>query len=152
MRSQQQAERAEQQRIKNLVLNYDLRDDDSTDGDTAFSYLLQPNTNRSSFNSKSDPHNNPVRHLNDVGTSRNVSLSPSSQSASTVTDYDKTVERQQHANPTENAALESQHPYSQPRIDKAGNARNNQRARKLQLSDVDWYGNDPFSLPPEPAG
>lgn len=66
MRSKQQAEKEEQQRIKNLVLNYDLRDEAETDG------------------------------------------------------------------------LEKQNPYSQPRIDKAGNNRSNQRARKLQLSDVDW--------------
>lgn len=30
-------------------------------------------------------------------------------------------------------------PYAQPRVDKAGNNRSNQRARKLQLSDVNWY-------------
>lgn len=45
MRTQQQAERAEQQRIKNLVLNYDLRnDDDANDG--GFANLLQLNMNR----------------------------------------------------------------------------------------------------------
>lgn len=67
MRTQQEAERAEQQRIKNLVLNYDLRDDNETDG------------------------------------------------------------------------LDKQHnPYNVPRIDKASNNRSTQRARKLQLSDVDW--------------
>lgn len=32
MRSQQQAEREEQQRIKNLVLNYDLRENDGEEG------------------------------------------------------------------------------------------------------------------------
>lgn len=32
MRNQQAAEREEQQRIKNLVLNYDLREDDQHDG------------------------------------------------------------------------------------------------------------------------
>lgn len=32
MRNQQQAEREEQQRIKNLVLNYDLRENDEQDG------------------------------------------------------------------------------------------------------------------------
>jgi len=31
-------------------------------------------------------------------------------------------------------------PYAQPRLDKAGQNRSNQRARKLQLSDVNWYG------------
>ncbi|PVI01848.1 nonsense-mediated mRNA decay factor [Periconia macrospinosa] len=69
MRNKQQAEREEQQRIKNLVLNYDLRDDDSEG-------------------------------------------------------LDKTHNL-----------------YAQPRLDKAGNNRSNQRARKLQLSDVNWYGN-----------
>lgn len=67
MRSKQQAEKEEQQRIKNLVLNYDLRDDNETEG------------------------------------------------------LDKT-----------------HNPYAQPRLDKAGNNRSHQRARKLQLSDVNW--------------
>lgn len=31
-------------------------------------------------------------------------------------------------------------PYAQPRLDKAGHNSRNQRARKLQLSDVNWYG------------
>ncbi|KAF1968136.1 ARM repeat-containing protein [Bimuria novae-zelandiae CBS 107.79] len=66
MRNKQQAEREEQQRIKNLVLNYDLRDDDAEGLDKT--------------------HN----------------------------------------------------PYSQPRLDKAGANRSNQRSRKLQLSDVNW--------------
>jgi regulator of nonsense transcripts 2 len=33
MKSRQQAQREEQQRIKNLVLNYDLRDSEDQDGD-----------------------------------------------------------------------------------------------------------------------
>jgi len=32
MKNQQQAEREEQQRIKNLVLNYDLRESEDQDG------------------------------------------------------------------------------------------------------------------------
>lgn len=95
MRNKQQAEREEQQRIKNLVLNYDLRDDDA-DGDTPFHYTLQPNTNR------------------------------------------KRTETSEGLDKTHN-------PYAQPRLDKAGNNRSNQRARKLQLSDVNWYGNPPSS-------
>ncbi|KAF2154150.1 nonsense-mediated mRNA decay factor [Myriangium duriaei CBS 260.36] len=65
MRSQQQAERAEQQRIKSLVLNYDLNSEDAS-----------------------------------------------------------------------HDALETSYP--QQRFDKAGTSRGTQRARKLQLSDVDW--------------
>ncbi|EME47596.1 hypothetical protein DOTSEDRAFT_69517 [Dothistroma septosporum NZE10] len=64
MRSQQQAEKAEQQRIKNLVLNYDLNDDQA-DGS-----------------------------------------------------YDSL--------------------HGVPRFDKSGNTRSKQRARKLQLGDIDW--------------
>ncbi|KAF2476168.1 ARM repeat-containing protein [Lindgomyces ingoldianus] len=90
MRSKQQAEREEQQRIKNLVLNYDLRDDNDTDGDSPFHFSLQPNFNR------------------------------------------KRTETGQGLDKTHN-------PYAQPRLDKAGNNRSNQRARKLQLSDVNWY-------------
>jgi regulator of nonsense transcripts 2 len=92
MRSHQQAEREEQQRIKNLVLKYDLRDEQDPDGDSHFHNTLQPNTNRS--NTKS-PQGIDKQHLG---------VSP-----------------------------------TQRGLDKAGNNRSNQRARKLQLSDVDWY-------------
>lgn len=98
MRTQQQAEKEEQQRIKNLVLNYDLRDEAEADGDPNFHYILQPNFNR------------PVNKQ-------------------TVTET------------TAPQGIDKTHsPYIQPRIDKAGNNRSHQRARKLQLSDVDWYG------------
>lgn len=44
MKTQQQAEKEEQQRIKNLVLNYDLRESEEPDGDTTTNPLL-PNAN-----------------------------------------------------------------------------------------------------------
>jgi hypothetical protein len=44
MKSQQAAEREEQQRIKNLVLNYDLNDGEDQDGDFILEPLL-PNPN-----------------------------------------------------------------------------------------------------------
>ena len=51
MRHQQQAEKEEQQRIKNLVLNLDLRDEnDGPDGGDPLSYPLQPNLNKASRN------------------------------------------------------------------------------------------------------
>jgi regulator of nonsense transcripts 2 len=92
MRSKQQAEKEERQRIKNVVLNYDHnREDNDTDGDSPL-YHLQPNQNR------------------------------------------KHTETHQGLERTHN-------PYGQPRLDKAGNNRSNQRSRKLQLSDVNWYDN-----------
>ncbi|KAF3055689.1 Regulator of nonsense transcripts 2 [Daldinia childiae] len=69
MKTQQQAEREEQQRIKNLVLNYDLRENEDPDG---------------------------------------------------------------HDKPSS---------YYTGRSDKSGRDRGGQRVRRLQLSDVDWYGN-----------
>lgn len=44
MKTQQQAEREEQQRIKNLVLNYDLRESEDPDGDTHLTPIT-PNAN-----------------------------------------------------------------------------------------------------------
>ncbi|KAI1821513.1 MIF4G domain-containing protein [Xylaria intraflava] len=44
MKNQQQAEREEQQRIKDLVLNYDLRENEELDGDTLLT-ALKPNPN-----------------------------------------------------------------------------------------------------------
>ncbi|KAI1338529.1 MIF4G domain-containing protein [Xylariaceae sp. FL0016] len=44
MKNQQQAEREEQQRIKNLVLNYDLRENEEADGDNPI-LAISPNRN-----------------------------------------------------------------------------------------------------------
>ncbi|KAF2004792.1 ARM repeat-containing protein [Amniculicola lignicola CBS 123094] len=103
MRSKQQAEKEEQQRIKNLVLNYDLRDDADADGESNFFY---------------DPlHLHPERP-------RPANVSKSSIST-TNTESNKGIDK-------------THNPYAQPRLDKGGNNRSHQRARKLQLSDVDW--------------
>ncbi|CAG8949579.1 hypothetical protein HYFRA_00007812 [Hymenoscyphus fraxineus] len=85
MKTQQAAEREEQQRIKNLVLNYDLRDGEEQDGEDTQAPIL-PNQNI---------HNNSG---NEKATAANFA-----------------------------------------RPDKSSNNRSGQRARKLQLSDVDWY-------------
>lgn len=44
MKSQKEAERAEQQRIKNLVLNYDLQESssDQTGTETTFTSIISP--------------------------------------------------------------------------------------------------------------
>ncbi|KAI9816324.1 MAG: hypothetical protein M1826_001859 [Phylliscum demangeonii] len=86
MKTQRQAEREEQQRIKDLVLNYDLRDDEH-DGD----------------------HHSLFGHRPNLITKRHEGADrPGSVLA---------------------------------RSDKAGSHRYNQRARKLQMNDMDWYGN-----------
>ncbi|KAJ2904368.1 Regulator of nonsense transcripts 2 [Zalerion maritima] len=86
MRNSQQAEREEQQRIKNLVLNYDMRENDDVDGDSTHT-LLDGNLNVYTC----------------AGNDR-----PSS--------------------------------FFHNRLERPSKDRGGQRVRKLQLSDVDWYG------------
>jgi regulator of nonsense transcripts 2 len=96
--------------VKNLILNYDLRDDNESDGESNFHTLLQSNHNRSILRPNQNRHNI----------------------------FSSNTEQQE--------GFDKQHnPYAHARIDKAGNSRSTQRARKLQLSDVDWYGKS-FSL------
>lgn len=90
MKSQQAAEREEQQRIKSLVLNYDLRDEEQ-DGDLTLPKIENTNI-----------------HKQDAG-------------------YDPKLTTA----------------FARP--DKSSNNRSGQRARKLQLSDVDWYDKCPQS-------
>ena len=100
MKSQQAAEREEQQRIKNLVLNYDLHDGEEQDGDLSLAPI----------------HPNPNIHTLNIG-------------------------------------LEKAAANTYFRLDKSGNNRSGQRARKLQLSDVDWYDpktNSSYSFKPTP--
>lgn len=62
MKTQQQAEREEQQRIKNLVLNYDLRESEDTDGDTAMTPLTR---NANIHNTmKAGPEKTTTYHIN----------------------------------------------------------------------------------------
>lgn len=88
MKTQQQAEREEQQRIKNLVLNYDLRENEDADGEPRLA-PLNINTNI---------------HKPCLGTDKSAS---------------------HYHNRLDNRSVKE---------------RGGQRVRKLQLSDVDWYG------------
>lgn len=87
MKHQQQAEKEEQQRIKNLVLNYDLRENEDQEGED--DHLLPVNPNIIIHRTSSPGHEKPTSY---------------------------------HHN----------RPDFKP-------GKNGQRARKLQLSDVDWY-------------
>lgn len=143
MRSQQEAERAEQQRIKSLVLNYDLTDDPHDGEDPGFHYVQSSNSNRTVL----------------VGKGRlNKSLQPSyhgQPQRSTVPERDRVYgtdtttesDTQCYDSFTDDSG-HIDHPHSQPRQDKSGNTRSKQRARKLQLGDIDWYGNRSDIVPP----
>jgi regulator of nonsense transcripts 2 len=134
MRHQQQAEKEEQQRIKNLVLNLDLRDEnEGPDGGDPLSYPLQPNLNKASRN---------------VCPARSSALSPSFPSSlSTSAAFHKRAPTgQNEAHSPKGTPLEKHapNPYLQPRgVDKAGKGRASQRGRQLQVSDLDWYSDSP---------
>ena len=94
MKSKQAAEREEQQRIKNLVLNYDLRDENDQHDGTSIDPLSDPS-------------------------------------------YCALLEKNPN---TKGLRLGHEHFNSSlTRSEKSG--RHAHRARRLNLSDVDWYGN-----------
>jgi regulator of nonsense transcripts 2 len=137
MRHQQQAEKEEQQRIKNLVLNLDLRDEnDGPDGGDPLSYPLQPNPNKASRNIlPARPSAVPPSYFSSASISSFAVSSSAAQFKSASASQNKAHSPQ--GPPLEKHAP---NPYLQPRgVDKAGKGRASQRGRQLQVSDLDWY-------------
>lgn len=132
MRTQQQAEKAEQQRIKNLVLNYDLTDDQPDGEPPAFHYIQSSN--------------NAVRLVGMGSLNKSLKKPGQSQHSTKKEDEGRTsphdsVQDEQLA-PSDSPADQTgsfETLHNGPRYDKAGNSRQKQRARKLQLGDIDWY-------------
>ena len=145
MRSQQEAERAEQQRIKSLVLNYDLTDDQHDGEEPAFHYVRSPTSKRTVLVGKGllnqkmhptilgQPQRSTSADENSYGSAENAIESDSTR-------RDSLTDETGHLG----------HPHTQPRPDKSGNSRSKQRARKLQLGDIDWYGDRSRSATPQP--
>ena len=61
MKSKQEAEREEQRRIKNLVLNYDLGDNETHDGTFALEPIYQRPVSKSSYAKGSTPRTRAFR-------------------------------------------------------------------------------------------
>jgi regulator of nonsense transcripts 2 len=173
MRTQQQAEREEQQRIKNLVLNYDLTDDQQDGEPPSFHYVRNSNKNSVRLVGKGK--------LNESLPTRNNRGSQSQQTtgprAADLPQYGGDKRRvssdsgyssppplplpafapPSFATPTTNRTIQhadrpegtfENHTQIQPsRLDKSGNTRSKQRSRKLQLGDIDWYGRHSASTP-----
>ena len=140
MRTQQQAERAEQQRIKDLVLNYDLMDDQHDGEEPAFHYVHSPNSRRVRLVGKGTLNRSlKTRGLTqqETGKDENIQTSSSPDSGYSSPPFvPSDAQNNMHADNGE----AFQDPHGQPRLDKSGNSRSKQRARKLQLGDIDWYG------------
>lgn len=122
MRTQREAERAEQQRIKKLVLSYndsrgstaDASDERPEDGtDPSFPYILQSNPN----------------HAHAATLQRRIKTVAKLDSSNTGVNANR-LEGSQRGFPTLAQANANAAPVQ--------GRRKGQQARKLQLSDVDW--------------
>jgi regulator of nonsense transcripts 2 len=56
-----------------------------------------------------------------------------------------------HTESSQGGLDKTPNPYAQPRLDKAGHNRSNQRARKLQLNDFNWYDSHSYHQRKESA-
>lgn len=135
MKSQKEAERAEQQRIKNLVLSYDpdsSADQTGTDNTIYFDYFSQKNPNL--------PHHN--------AGFPNLAPLEENMLAHNLSSEGLGGEKHNPSHHQHNASLHqssSANSANARPADKSGTNRSGHRARKLQLSDVDWYEHNPDS-------
>ena len=127
MKNQKEAERVEQQRIKNLVLNYDLQDSSTdqtgTGSNLYLNYFSQPNPNIPFHTSMITRTHNAL--------SEGLAGAPEKHGAS---------HHQHNASLHQSSSAALNNASLRPAADKSSANRSGQRARKLQLSDVDWYG------------
>ena len=121
MKNQQEVEREEQKRIKSHILNLDFHDAnaDGTPNNNLFDPFLSPNPN---LRVRSTPL---------------VPLDTNRVAHQIVLPGIAAPDRSQH-NPPLNR---SQSNNAAKAAEKSGTNRKGERARKLKLSDVDWYGN-----------
>jgi regulator of nonsense transcripts 2 len=141
MRHQQEAEKEEKKRLKNLVLNLDLRDDTDADGTASFSHLLRPNPNlkagRPRYSGRTDSLRDSL--LDSTLSEVNFPVHRSAIAMKSSTDF--SVEQKTHY-PIQGGSIDRNlpNPYFQPRTDRPAKKSTPQRGRQLQVSDLDWYG------------
>jgi regulator of nonsense transcripts 2 len=180
MRTQQQAEREEQQRIKNLVLNYDLTDDQQDGEEPSFHYIQTSSKNRTLLVGKGKLNESLPTRGNRGGQAQHQAASraahPPQQQPNAGGDKRRESQDSGYSSPParlpafaqpsfatpstnkpptqhadETEGTFENHPQIQPsRLDKSGNTRSKQRSRKLQLGDIDWYGRRSTTAPVPP--
>ena len=164
MRTQQEAERAEQQRIKNLVLNYDLTDEQ--DGEApSFHYIHTHGGKRTqligtgSLNRAFRPGDRGGDGDGDGSRSQHMTAGTMPHEMQEISKTPLTTALREVDGNTNQSTFADQtgsveNLHGGPRYDKAGNTRSKQRARKLQLGDIDWYAkksSTPAASAPAPA-
>ncbi|KAL9087457.1 MAG: hypothetical protein Q9159_003594 [Coniocarpon cinnabarinum] len=136
-RTQLEAEKAEQQRIKALVLNYDLGQDQHSHPDNV-------NGDYPPFHSPSNQHLAPLQP--NVNHTTNRLRRVSANHPQLAKEKPDPIERPLVQQPVSVREQGSRRDSEQQQRG-AGNASKRQQARKLQMSDVDWYS----SLVPPPS-
>ena len=128
MKTQREAEREEQQRIKNHILNLDLQDSSAdnsgTTHDLSFDSFPSPNPKFSVGRIWQSPKSPLVPHLNMHAFAHSGDCQGTGASEKHL--QNPSLGRTSSTNPAKSA-------------DKSSSSRRGDRARKLQLSDVDWY-------------
>jgi regulator of nonsense transcripts 2 len=117
MKSQKEAERVERQNIKNLVLNYDLHDSSVDSAGTAHHFYFPP----------FPPPNPNIRTLHQSRPAAHYHLPQG-----------PVGEKHAPAHQSSSRNVSELQP-----VDKSATNRSGHRARKLQLSDVEWYESKP---------
>jgi len=141
--------------MKQITLNMDFRDEDPADnGEAHFSYYdrqqpatLPPPGKRTRVNA--NYNNLLLEHNPNIAVVRGISDNPNPSSNNNHSNrfnkfnHDGTVTRTDAKTSDTGNLPDKTHnsPFAAvgQRVDRASNARSSQRARKLQLSDVDWY-------------
>ncbi|KAK5135680.1 hypothetical protein LTR08_004981 [Meristemomyces frigidus] len=145
MRTQQQAERAEQQRIKNLVLNYDLTDDQHDGEEHSFHYVMSPTTKRTRLVGKGSLNKSLVQPpVYTQGPTQRATATEEGRKENEIPTARLpfvAVENSTRPDSLTDIAGSFDTLHGPPRADKSGTTRSKQRARKLQLGDLEWYGN-----------
>lgn len=124
------------------MLNYDLTDDQQDGEPPAFHYVQSANKNSirlvgtGTLNKGLQPRGGRPQR----SSTHEENESPPLRCASSDLNATQleTTDRRDSLTDDKEGGFEALH--SGPRFDKAGNTRSKQRARKLQLGDIDWYG------------
>ncbi|KAH9815733.1 Up-frameshift suppressor 2 [Teratosphaeria destructans] len=149
MRTQQEAERAEQQRIKNLVLASDWTDDQQDGEEPSFHYMLGPGSKRTRLVGKGILNKSLKSASGCSGQSQHQTTRDNDAVKNAAAVARAPLATLENGGNTQLGALANESGntieslHGPPRMDKSGNTRSKQRARKLQLGDFDWYGKRP---------
>lgn len=164
MRSAREAEKAEQQRIKKLVLNYDLRSGNSEpgteshtsttlsangtaggrqghDGEDPFSYVLRPNPNHSSRmllrNYALKPSAKSPKDKFDLNAETMSAYAGGAGSNGTMNNHSRTSSRAEGPHAGAQSTDAKHHDKSRPASGRRAE-RQQHGAKKLSLGDLDW--------------